>query len=69
MEDNIKGDRLSLVQFGTEPYPNDVLLNFQNVYTSATMMVVISKKEFYMPSGTHFHSDYEIYYHFSDGQP
>ncbi len=69
MEDNIKGDRLSLVQFGTEPYPNDVLLNFQNVYTSEKMMVVISKKEFYMPSGTHSHSDYEFYFPFVEGQP
>ena len=69
MKDNIKGDRLSLVQFGTEPYPNDVLLNFQNVYTSEKMMIVISKKEFYMPSGTHFHSDYEFYFPFVEGQP
>ena len=69
MEDNIKGDRLSLVKFGTEPYPNDVLLNFQNVYTSEKMMVAISKKEFYMPSVTHSHSDYEFYFPFVEGQP
>lgn len=65
----MQSENLSLVPNGIEPYPPSVLMNLQHVHVNENMLIAHSKTEFFMPAGTHSHSEYEFYFPQFAGQP